>query len=60
MPTIQTNGIHQGITPIVVDYYTDVNDFYVIAVLSVAGGALALFLRSGKPKSAAGPVHVEL
>jgi EmrB/QacA subfamily drug resistance transporter len=37
---------------------TYANDFYVIALLSAAGGALALFLRSGKPKNTGGPVHV--
>jgi hypothetical protein len=39
---------------------TYANDFYVIALLSAAGGLLALFLRSGRPNSTAGPVHVEL
>ncbi|MDT7606811.1 MAG: hypothetical protein QOG96_1314, partial [Pseudonocardiales bacterium] len=37
---------------------TYANDFYVIALLSAAGGALALFLRSGKPKNTGGAVHV--
>jgi len=36
------------------------NGFYIVALMSAAGAVLALLLRSGKAKSAAGPVHVEV
>jgi EmrB/QacA subfamily drug resistance transporter len=52
-------GLYQQLSNAVTTQ-TYANDFYIIALLSAAGGVLALFLRSGRPKNTAGPVHVEL
>jgi EmrB/QacA subfamily drug resistance transporter len=52
-------GLYQQLSNAVTTQ-TYANDFYIIALLSAAGGVLALFLRNGRPKNTAGPVHVEL
>jgi len=52
-------GIYQQLNMSVTTQTYD-NGFYIVALMSAGGAVLALLLRSGKAKSAGGPVHVEV
>jgi EmrB/QacA subfamily drug resistance transporter len=52
-------GIYQQLSMNVTTQTYD-NGFYIVALMSAGGAVLALLLRSGKAKTAAGPVHVEV
>jgi EmrB/QacA subfamily drug resistance transporter len=52
-------GIYTEMSNIVTTQ-TYANGFYVVALMCAAGALLALTMRNGKSKSAAGPVHVEI
>jgi EmrB/QacA subfamily drug resistance transporter len=52
-------GMYQQLSASVTTQTYD-NGFYIVALMSAGGAVLALMLRSGKPKSAGGPVHVEV
>ncbi|MDT7626825.1 MAG: hypothetical protein QOF99_7726 [Pseudonocardiales bacterium] len=52
-------GMYQQLSASVTTQTYD-NGFYIVALMSAGGAVLALMLRSGKPKSVGGPVHVEV
>jgi EmrB/QacA subfamily drug resistance transporter len=52
-------GMYQQLSASVTTQTYD-NGFYIVALMSAGGAVLALLLRSGKPTSAGGPVHVEV
>jgi EmrB/QacA subfamily drug resistance transporter len=51
-------GMYQALSNAILTQTYD-NSYYVLGILCVVGIGFALTLRSGKPKAASGPVHVE-